>query len=514
MAISVLVLLSGCSATIRDGTDSDSTAAGSGPVTHLADPDPGRASPIPEPVRPAIPGPPGIPPAPICRNPAFLDGPASPPPGAVRGEAGQDLVALTDRNPAGATFWLAPGTHPFTTSLVPKDGDIYLGGPGAVVDGQGSQNIAFWEEHFGRKAKDVRLAYLTIQNFTSEENQGAVYAGTGWRIDHSTFRENGFVALFAGTRNVIEFNCFESNGQLGIGTFNFSGAAQDLVVDHNEFRLNNTRGLKGCGCAGGMKWWATRGGRFTNNWVHHNNGAGVWADTNNIDILFDGNYIDDNANEGIFYEISYNFMISNNTLIRNALRKGAEANGNFPMAAIYISESRGVPESGYPYGRSEIHHNYLADNWDGVALWESGNRYAGTDGADYAPAFGDRLHWRTQNIDVHHNEFRMNKAAVNCSGNPNCGRNGLFSDWVDVPGSQRSPNTSHNQYQIAVSFNQDNEFHDNAYFGDWAFVGYDHQLLYDWNTWRARRPEPVSSFDYASPAPFGFGQDAESSMTR
>lgn len=467
----------------------------------------------PTPLRMTISGPPLTPPAQICGNAAILDGPMAAPPGAVVVNVGDNVEELTAGHPAGTTFWLAPGTHRFSYAVVPKDGNAYVGAPGAIVDGGGTVTTAFWEEFYGRRAKNVTLSHLTIQDFTSShEDQGSIYAGVGWRVANSTLRNHGYVALFAGPDNVIENNCFDSNGQLGIGTYRFDDKAYNVTVNHNEFTNNNTRNLQDCGCTGGMKWWTMNRGKFTNNWVHNNKGAGVWVDNNNIEILFEGNYINDNDAEGIFYEISYNFMIRNNTIIRNALVKGAGKNGNFPIGGVYISESGGADIPGYQYGISEIHNNYFEDNWDGVVLWESGNRYAGADGSGYAPGYADPFRWRTQNVRVHDNEFRMNKKNAKCEGSPNCGRNGLFSDWVPVPGPAASPNSSNSQYRVSVSFDQNNVFHDNRYFGSWDFVGYDQGSLYDWTTWRNPKPRPPSAFNYPAPGSAGFAQDAGSSM--
>jgi hypothetical protein len=470
-----------------------------------------RPSPVPAALEVSIAGPPTVPPAQICANPVQLNGPAVPPAGSVTIRVGDDVGRATDTHPPGTTFWLASGVHGFRSSVVPKQGNRYVGAPGAVIDGGGRVNIAFWEEWFDRKVRDVQLSYLTIQNFASDgENQGALYAGTGWRIDHSTFRENTFVALFAGSQNVVEYNCFEGNGQLGVGTFRLDEPARDVLIDHNEFRYNNVKNLQNCGCAGGMKFWATRDARFVNNWVHSNRGAGVWADNNNAEMLFDGNYINDNDNEGIFYEISYNFLISNNSLVRNAVVKGKQKDGTFPIGAVYVSESGGVDVPGMRYAVSEIRNNLFLDNWDGVALWESGNRYAGTDGEGYAPAYGDPIHWKTQNVTVQSNEFVVDKAVIGCIGSPNCGRNGLFSDWVPTPGPGQSPNESSSKYQLSVSFDQRNIFRDNSYTGDWHFVAYDPSAVYDWNTWRAPRPESTEQFSYLSPGLSGFAQDAGS----
>jgi hypothetical protein len=248
-----------------------------------------RPSPIPQPLDPSIEGPPTTPPAQVCANPLVLDGPSAPPPGSFTVRVGQDIEEMSASRPARRTFWIEPGVHVLKSSVVPKDGNTYIGAPGAIIDGQDMRNIAFWEEYFDRSVDDVRLAHLTIQNFTSGgQDQGAVYAGTGWQIDHMTFRDNGYVALFVGSHNVVEYNCFERNGQLGIGTYRLDQPAQDVVVDHNEFRYNNSRNLQECGCAGSVKWWETRNGRFTNNWVHHATGVGVWADYNNTEMVFEG----------------------------------------------------------------------------------------------------------------------------------------------------------------------------------------------------------------------------------
>lgn len=457
---------------------------------------------------------PTTPPAQICNNTAVLDGPSTAPSGAVTVNVGDNLENLTEASPAGTTFWLAPGTHTFTYSVIPKDGNTYIGAPGAIIDGDNTINTAFWEEFYGRKAKDVTLSHLTIQNFASSgQDQGSVYAGEGWNINHSTFKNHGYIALFAGPDNVIEDNCFDSNGQLAIGTYRFDNETSNVIINHNEIKNNNTKNLQACGCGGGVKWWTMKHGQFTNNWVHNNKGPGVWGDTNNIEMLFEGNYINDNDGMGIFYETSYNFLIRNNTLIRNALVHGAASNGNFPIAAIYISESGGINESGYLYSNSEIYNNYLEDNWDGVALWESGNRYASNEVSGYTPAFGDPIHWKTQNVSVHDNEFHMDKSVAGCENNPNCGRNGLFSDWVAVPGGDpEAPNTANNQYQLAVTFDQNNLFNDNHYFGSWQFVAYDKDLSYDWTTWRNPKPNPTSSFLYYSPGNYGFGQDLDSTI--
>ena len=56
-----------------------------------------------------------------------------------------------------------------------------------------------------------------------------------------------------------------------------------LGVDPAGLRLHRWRQVLG-----------HHGAIVTDNWVHHNHGPGLWADTNNVGFLFQGNYISDN----------------------------------------------------------------------------------------------------------------------------------------------------------------------------------------------------------------------------
>lgn len=73
----------------------------------------------------------------------------SPPAGAVVVDPARDgdLAAATQAGPAGTTFWLKPGTHTLGADafgqVQPKDGDTYLGAPGAVLDGRNVNHAAF-----------------------------------------------------------------------------------------------------------------------------------------------------------------------------------------------------------------------------------------------------------------------------------------------------------------------------------------------------------------------------------
>src|SRR5207249_2286459 len=91
-------------------------------------------------------------------------GPGTAPAGAVRIDSAvtDDLVSKTRSSPPSTTFWLMPGTHRLSDErydqVTPKDGDIYLGAPGAILDGRKINEYAFTGQ-----ARDVAIRYLTVR---------------------------------------------------------------------------------------------------------------------------------------------------------------------------------------------------------------------------------------------------------------------------------------------------------------------------------------------------------------
>ncbi len=456
---------------------------------------------------------------------SLLNGPATQPAGSVRVDPAvdYDLQNKTLAHPAGTTFWLAPGTHTLGTDqfgqVRPKDGNTYLGAPGAVLDGRNMNRYAF-----AGTGTRVTIKYLTIRNFGTPTNlninEGVVNtnASSGWTISYNTVANNHGAGVFMGSDTTVTHNCLDANGQYGFSGYRppvaGDSAIKNVVIDHNEISRNNTDDVEsriagGCGCTGGGKFWDVKGARVTNNWVHHNKGVGLWADTNNIDFVFEGNYVNDNDNEGIWYEISYNAAIRNNTLIRNALVKGrafAAQGSGFPVGAIYIAESGGDSRVDPNNTTLVISGNHLEDNWGGVVLWESGDRFCGSPNntsSGYCtrvnpsvslstcsdPATGGQINvepyrsdcrWKTQNVTVTNNDFRINKSALNCLQQP-CGMTALRSSYATSP--SWSPYLG-DVVPTAITFHQNNRFSNNRYVGDWSFQIFNGTLV-NWDGWRA-----------------------------
>ena len=432
------------------------------------------------------------PPAPICDNADMLTGPATAPTGAVSVPAGDNHEYFVNESykheaAAGTVYYFQPGIHYLGSDqfaqIIPASNTTYIGAPGAIIDGQHVNLAAFTQN-----ATNVRVAYLEIRNFgaiTDNHDQGVVNhdAASGWTIEHNYMHHNGGAAAFVGSGGTLRFNCLRDNGQYG---FQSGGGAADLVVDHNEVARNNQADWEarqaGCGCTGGCKFWEAKRAKVTNNWVHDNLGAGLWADYNNVEFLIENNLIEGNQREGIEYEISFNFMIRYNNLRGNCVLRGKAGSEGFPWGAIYISEAGGDGRAGSVYSVSEIHHNNLEDNWDGIVLWENSDRFCRPNENDvtamcpfFDKTFGTRF--KTQNVSVHDNRFSFDKQKVGCTG-IYCGRNGIFS--------QSASNTTYpgDTIKDAITKTQNNHFSSNTYVGPWAFTIWDQSAPKTWTVWR------------------------------
>ncbi|MEU1850891.1 right-handed parallel beta-helix repeat-containing protein [Streptomyces sp. NPDC019990] len=450
---------------------------------------------------------PAAPVARMCAGPAA--GPAKAPAGAVTVDPAVtgDLAAKTRSSPPRTTFWLRPGKHTLRpdryAQVVPKEGNRYLGAPGAVLDGRRTNQYAF-----GGTARDVTIRHLTVQGFAAPHDEGVVNhdSADGWVIEHATIQHNSGAGLMAGARQQVRGSCLRGNGQYGMNAYKATGRLGGLVVEGNEITGNNTgdweRRRPGCGCTGGVKFWAVDGADVRGNWVHDNRGAGLWADTNNNDFRVEGNLIEANDGAALIYETSYNAVIRANTVRRNNWVEGRGAAGRgdtFPFATLYLSESGGEPRVRARTDKIEIYRNVLEDNWSGITLWENADRFcnspANTSSGDCtllvkdtgrcaqpaiatAPLYAD-CRWKTQRVDIHHNRFVLDTSVVGCS--VKCGRMALLANYGTYPdwspyGGQRVAD--------AITHKQHNRWRDNVYRGPWTFIAHDPSRELDFGQWQ------------------------------
>lgn len=337
-------------------------------------------------------GAPVDPPALVCGNASLLNGPASAPPGAVTVPAGDDsgVIAKTWAVSPNTTYWFAPGTHTLGSGqygqIDPKDGDTFMGAPGAVIDGQGVNQSAF-----DGTASGVTIEYLTVQNFVPLNWQDVVNHDNGenWTVRYNTLKDNGNVqgsmdggALGMGSGDVYEYNCLTHNGEYGLNAFGVGTTFANNEVSWNGIaEFPDVSAGSGCGCSGGIKYWTTTNATVQNNYIHDNYNVGLWFDTDNVGALVSGNYIARNWAEALVYEISYNAKIVDNTFLDNTWGLGSYKVWGFPMAAVYINGSSGNPKiDNGRYSTLAVSDNTFTDNWGGVVAYQNPNRVCGTAG--------------------------------------------------------------------------------------------------------------------------------------
>lgn len=239
----------------------------------------------------------------------------------------------------------------------------------------------------------VTIRGLTIEKYANPAQSGAVgrtNMGANWVLRDNEIRFNHGAGVRGGAGVVVAHNRIHHNGQIGLLTY-------FARVDSNEIAHNNTAGFAVDWEAGGLKFSQTRNAVARGNWVHHNRGAGLWSDFENVNTTYDRNTVEDNEDAGIFHEVSWSARITNNTVRRNGWKDPSPSEG----AGIMIMSSGGTG--------IDIAGNTVAGNKNGIMLIQS-DRGGGSQGE-----------FVTKNVTVHDNTVTMGAkqrtGAVRYGGN-------------------------------------------------------------------------------------------------
>jgi len=267
------------------------------------------------------------------------------PNGAVDVWPGASIQLLVDANVGGTSFCLHAGTHPIAASIKPKTGDTFVGEYGAILDGTGWTTTDDTQAAF--RAYNEDIDYVTIRNLVirnmPEYGIHASYAlnalSDHWTIEYNEIASNKYGLLF-GPDFIIRNNYIHDNVGTPGSTAQRGGGymglyATNTLFDSNEIAWNGPE----------QKVFAAANMTFRNNFVHHNLGDGIWYDSDNTGALVEGNRVEDNGRNGIFYEASIGITIRNNTLRRNNAGD-----------AVLISMSQ----------NAQIYNNSLEANFGGI----------------------------------------------------------------------------------------------------------------------------------------------------
>lgn len=194
-----------------------------------------------------------------------------------------------------------------------------------------------------RGARGVTVKGLIVEKYATPAQQGAIFGdenprATDWLIEGNEVRFNSGSGIATGDRSIVRNNKVHHNGQLGISP---NGA--DVLIERNEIYENNIYGFDAAWEAGGVKAGKVERLTLRGNHVHDNYGPGLWCDIDCRDILFESNLVERNADAGIFYEISFDAIIRNNTVRLNGTGRGGQQGSSWVWGAgIQIAASEGV----------------------------------------------------------------------------------------------------------------------------------------------------------------------------
>ena len=174
-------------------------------------------------------------------------------------------------------------------------------------------------------ANNVTIQGLTMEKFAVPIQRGAIAGGTtasttkgvDWRVQDNEIRLNHGNGVGINFGWQVLNNYIHNNGDLGIGGGLSTTVPSRVLIQGNELAFNNYAHVSPHFGAGGADLTATYGVVFRGNYSHNNEGSGLWMDLANYYALYDNNTVEDNTEQGIFHEISYNATVRNNKLLRN-----------------------------------------------------------------------------------------------------------------------------------------------------------------------------------------------------
>ena len=239
------------------------------------------------------------------------------PSGAIDIWPGQSIQSTVNGYAGATTFCLRAGVHSLTSSITPKTGNTFVGEYGAILDGSSWSSTDSTQAAF--RAHNQDIDYVTIRNLVIRKMpQKGIHAfywltPDHWTIEYNEIAENKTGILFP-DHSVIRNNYIHHNfddpsasdpGRRGGAYVGYY--ASNTTIENNEIAYNGKE----------SKVMESQYVTFRNNFVHHNQADGIWYDGGNPNALVEGNRVEDNARNGIFYEASNGSIIRNNTIRRS-----------------------------------------------------------------------------------------------------------------------------------------------------------------------------------------------------
>jgi len=272
-----------------------------------------------------------------------------------------DFRKLVNDYDEGTTFYIRAGVH-LGDRAFPKAGQVFIGEPGAIFDGDGIGAPAFSATR--KEGSDgVVIRDLEIRNYQPGRNNGAISArpldeddleGKNWTISGNVIHGNGGAGINVASGMVIEDNYIYDNRQIGIsGLGSGERPLVDMVITNNTIEANNAAPYDEFEYhEGGIKLNGAASTEITKNWIAGNWGFGLHCDRQCDDVLIEGNIVRDaKAHVGrdgdrafaaeVYVELSTNVTIrANEVVVDESIPSGQRDK------AIRVNESQNIVVEG------------------------------------------------------------------------------------------------------------------------------------------------------------------------
>ncbi len=279
--------------------------------------------------------------------------------------------------PVGSTAELAAGT--FFFDYANQQIYLYDDPTGHVVETTtGAGGII---GYMNSGSDQVTVKNLLFERFgggaTSSANHLALKMASGWIVENNELRTNSYVGVLSNP-GILRNNDIHHNGRYGV-----TGTG---LIEGNAISFNNTDGHDPNIDAGGTKFLHTSGLVVRGNLAESNTGNAFWSDSDNVNLTYENNVIENNTEAGINHEVSCAAVIRNNVvrgnntaLLGRSLWSGGE---------IYARSSTNLQIYGNAIG--------VAAGGNAVALRQ--------DGSNTTPNCGT---FALSNVSVHDNDIRL-----------------------------------------------------------------------------------------------------------
>jgi len=172
-----------------------------------------------------------------------------------------------------------------------------------------------------------------IRNMPQRGIHAYYYMSDHWTVEYNEIASSKNLGIVFPGDSTIRNNYIHDNSYGGyMGDY-----SPRTTFDANEIANNGTQ----------QKVSESDSVTFRNNYVHNNAGAGIWFDSDNTNTLIEGNRLEDNGSNSIWFEIGSGVTIRNNTIKRSG------------DTAIFISTSK----------NATIYGNTLDSNFRGITYF-------------------------------------------------------------------------------------------------------------------------------------------------